>query len=221
MKVALLVCDKVNPKLIGRFGDYPEMFKEFLPSLELHSFDAYKGEFPAINDFDNFICTGSKHSVYENLVWVKELIDLVKNIHELGKKYFGVCFGHQILGKALGSEVSLSTSEYLIGVHEFNLVANTSQQFNMLMMCQDQVKNLPESAELLASNKVCPVGMFRSRNAIGIQGHPEFSKDYNLALAQLREEKIGNDTIEKAKASFSQDPSSTQMRKWIYELFND
>lgn len=82
------------------------MFSELFGNLT--AFDVTKEEYPSNPaDFDLFIITGSKFSCYENLPWITKLKEFVKRHDDGPIKFFGVCFGHQIIAEALGGKGSL------------------------------------------------------------------------------------------------------------------
>ena len=65
-------------------------------------------------------------------------------------------------------------------------------EFKLLMLCQDQVQELPPDSRVLAHRRIArwaclPLG----GTMLGIQAHPEFPKDYVSAIIQDREQRIG------------------------------
>ena len=95
MKLALLVCDHVAKPFDEVYGTYPVMFDRLL-GMPANTYFVCENQFPDIKDYDGFVVTGSKRSVYEQEEWIRELIRLTKAVAETNKKYVGVCFGHQI-----------------------------------------------------------------------------------------------------------------------------
>ena len=88
--------------------------------------------------------------------------------------------------------------------------------FNLLMMCQDQVLQLPSGSTLLAQTKDCPHAMFRvGGNMLGIQAHPEFPKAYDRALMELRVERIGQEKVKTGIASLSEKLNDLEIAGWI------
>jgi len=222
MKVALLVCDHVAAQFVEKHGDYPLMFDQLLPELKLEPWFVCDNQFPLIDDYNAFVCTGSKLSVYDDVAWISRLKAFVKEIYASGKKFVGVCFGHQMIGEALGGMVEKAASGYLIGVHTFSTsetapwMRPSPQSYRILMLCQDQVLKLPPGARVLAASADCPVGMFTVGNTfLGIQGHPEFTPDYNRDVFESRVERIGKEKVEKAVESLDQEPDTELMRGWI------
>lgn len=225
MRIALLVCDHVKDELVKAHGDYPVMFRKLLPDLEMDDWFVCDGDFPDIEDYDAFICTGSKYSVYEDIDWINQLADLVRAIHVTEKRFIGICFGHQMMAHALGGKVKKSTYGYLIGIHQFEMkdqpswAINQADSFNVLMLCQDQVHDLPPDAKVWASSLLCEVGMFTiGQYFLGIQGHPEYTKDFNQALFESRPEKIDQRMILEGIKTFELTPNDQALAATIADF---
>lgn len=221
-KTALLVCDHVQPQFRIEHGAYPEMFKNLFPELQFESFFVCDDYFPHIDDFETFIISGSKLSVYDDIKWIQDLVDYTKLAFDKKKKILGVCFGHQLIAEALGGKVEKAKEGYLIGVHEFELIVKEQwmepyqSPINILMLCQDQVTKLPPNSIILARSIDCPVSMFKMDDRIlGIQGHPEFTKEYNKAVFESRIGKIGQDKVDQANASFVNEVDTRLMQRYL------
>ena len=227
MKVGLLECDHVREELVHIAGDYREMFPALFRAVdagwEFQFYDVCNGVFPEdISECDAYICTGSKSSVYDDEPWITRLKQLVSDISKSDKKYIGVCFGHQMMAEALGGKVQKAAVGWCVGVHYFEILKQESwmeparPDLNLLMMCQDQVIQLPENSVVLAETVDCPVGMFQTgENMLGIQAHPEFPKSYEKALIELRTERIGAAKAEMAVMSLELPVNALTMASWI------
>ena len=227
VKVGLLECDHVREELRHIAGDYqdmfPALFSNVAPEWEFQFYDVWNGHFPvSVEECDIYICTGSKSSVYDQEDWITRLKNFVVDIYQSQKTFIGVCFGHQMLGEALGGKVEKSPVGWCVGVHRFQLTARESwmqpftDAFNLLMMCQDQVVQLPPDATLLAETPDCPHAMFRmGERMLGIQAHPEFSKKYDQALMELRVERIGEKKVELGIASLELPTQEIMFAHWI------
>lgn len=223
MKIGLLECDHVLPELRSIAGDYQDMFLEFLPGYDWAFFDVCNGQFPAPDDdCDAYLCTGSRFSVYDEVDWILELKAFVRQVSTSDKKFIGVCFGHQMMGEALGGKVKKAESGWNVGVHTFEILRPApwmspfQSSLNLMMMCQDQVVQLPPGSTVLARTAYCPVGMFQAgANMLGIQGHPEFPTAYEARLLELRRERIGSDKVDAALKSLDLPVDATPIAAWI------
>lgn len=92
---------------------------------------------------------------------------------------------------------------------------------NLLMSCQDQVVVLPEGATLLASAPDCEVGMFRvGSHMLGIQAHPEFPLAYARALMEMRLSRIGEETVQRSRATFGLPVHAPAVAEWMLQFLN-
>ncbi|XP_020574478.1 gamma-glutamyl peptidase 3-like isoform X2 [Phalaenopsis equestris] len=156
---------------------------------------AEKGEFPAGSDvdgYDGFVISGSSSDAHGEEEWIKSLVELVRVLDARKKKVLGVCFGHQIIGRALGGKTGRAAKGWDIGVTSINPSSNLSKFFSPLeapsqlsvIEChRDEVWELPPSVEVLARSDRTEIEMFKFDDHImGIQGHPEYTKDVLLHL---------------------------------------
>ncbi len=228
MKAALLICDHVPERFSKDHGDYFDMFKRLLPGIEFAPYYVIDGHFPDIPEHDNYLITGSKYSVYDDEIWIHDLLELIEKIRDHQKKLVGICFGHQAIAESLGGKVRRSDRGYLIGVHDFSVVQNKSwmtplkDNLKLVMLCQDQVIKLPTGSEVLAASEECPVAMYQVGDHImGIQGHPEFTKDYNRDVFMSRKEKMGSEKIKRAIDSFSHEIDTPLISGYILNFLKD
>lgn len=223
MKIGLLECDHVAEPLRQIAGDYRDMFRVIFPGIELEIYDVCNGQFPAsAAACEAYVCTGSRFSVYDPGAWIAELKSLVQGIYRGGQKFVGVCFGHQMLGEALGGKVEKAASGWNVGVHRFDILRQEAWMdpfqtpLQLLMSCQDQVIQLPENSTVLAAATNCPVGMFRvGEHMLGIQAHPEFPKEYARRLMEFRRDKIGPVKVAAALESLNQPVHSEVLAHWM------
>lgn len=209
--------DYVKKVYGGYFNVYRAAFEE-----EGEIWDLYRvidGEFPDINDlqkYDGFVISGSPVDAYGNDYWVLKLCLLLQALDAMEKKVLGVCFGHQILCRALGGKVARSYTGWDLGLRTVNVVKDLVPRcflddfgripasLSVIECHQDEVFEVPLGAEVIASSDKTGVEMFKIEDHIlGIQGHPEYTKDilHDIIDRLLNTNDIERDFAEKVKIS--------------------
>ena len=213
MRIGILKADSVLPNLAPRFGEYTDMFPALLreadPSLSFAFFDVEKGEYPGTVDAcDAYLITGSRHSTYDPLPWIPPLEDFVRRLDSERRKLIGVCFGHQLVARALGGRTGPATHGWTTGVqtarieHPFPWAEEPSGEIRLIHCHKDQVLELPTEAEHVGGNELCPHAFFRIGNHVmTVQAHPEFLPEYARALYETRRETFGEETYQRAVES--------------------
>jgi len=223
MTVGLLVCDQVRDEFRAEFGDYPGMFQALFPEYEFKNYRVHRGEFPeSVMECDVYMATGSSHSVYEDLEWIHQTKAFIRALYEAKRYFVGFCFGHQLMASALGGKVEKAAVGWCVGVHEFEVIhvkhwmRPAKTQVNFLMMCQDQVVELPPNTIRLAGSEACPNAMLQiGESMISVQGHPEFSIAYNRTLMESRVERIGATKVANGIASLEKRIDVDLFRAWV------
>lgn len=226
MNIGILQCDEVEEELRPVFGHYPTMFTTLLklnPDLEFKVYNVERGELPkTLVECDAYLITGSRHGVNDELPWIAELEHFVRAVHASKIKLIGICFGHQIVAKALGGKVIKSPKGWGVGTSVNTILQKKSwmnpsyDRMHLLVSHQDQVVELPENAEVLASNHHCPFYMLQIENhLVTVQGHPEFSKDYSKALIEKRKQSLGTDCYENGINSLQLEIHDSIFAQWM------
>ncbi|KAH1040325.1 hypothetical protein J1N35_042068 [Gossypium stocksii] len=196
-RFAVLLCAEDSEYVKKRYGGYYGVFVEMLAE-EGETWDVFRvanGEFPddeQVDRFDGFVITGSCNDAHGNDAWICRLVSLLKKLDSLNKKVLGICFGHQVLSRALGGKTGRAITGWDIGVTTIHFSSSSSKLFSSLKIpttlsiieChRDEVRELPPKAEVIAWSEKTGVEMFRYGNHImGIQGHPEYTKDILVHL---------------------------------------
>ncbi|NLA65557.1 MAG: glutamine-hydrolyzing GMP synthase [Leucobacter sp.] len=104
-----------------------------------------------------------------------------ESIFDLGVPVFGICYGFQVMARALGGEVG-NTGDREYGATHATLVGDGGlllggqpETQNVWMSHGDVVQRAPEGFDVLARTEVTPVAAFGSaeRKMYGVQWHPE------------------------------------------------
>ena len=212
MRLGILQTGKVNEALVGRFGEYPDMFARLYraadPAIEPLSYAVMDGELPgAPSECDAWLITGSRHGVYDGLPWIEPLKAFLRRARAEGVPIIGVCFGHQIMAEAFGGRAEKSCKGWGVGVQEYAVpappawMADAPGRIAAHVLHQDQVTAVPADATCLATSPFCDYAMLAygdpaAPEAISIQSHPEFDEAFMRALV----ERIGGDRIPREAA---------------------
>src|SRR5205814_9055751 len=96
---------------------------------------------------------------------------------------FGICFGHQLLGQALGGEVVKNPRGREIGTVDIEIVADDPllgaavRPYRANAPHVDTVHRLPAGARILAKTRLEPHAAVRFSDAAwGVQFHPEMDR---------------------------------------------
>lgn len=232
MRVGILTCGRVADSLQPIFGDYPGMFTRMLdsvdPKLEFEIYRLPLGEWPnAIDDCDVYLISGSKSAVFDDDDWIQQAHVFVRQLHQQQKKTVGICFGHQLIASALNGKVVRSEKGWGVGIHEWRIqnspgwMVPTRDTFSLRVSHQDQVIELPDDAELLASSDFCPIAVYQiDRHFLAIQGHPEFSPDYAEALLDLRRDEYGAELVVQARKNIKEPVDDHAVATWMVNFLS-
>lgn len=119
-------------------------------------------------------------------------------------KIIGVCYGHQIVGRALGAKVAKSEGGAwevsvcrVIQTDKGKELFGGKDALSIFQMHKDLVYYYPQGVEELGSSGPCKVqGMYIPKKVITVQGHPEFTEEIVAELLEKRrEQKIFGDEI--------------------------
>ncbi|KAF3062227.1 putative glutamine amidotransferase-like protein C13C5.04 [Daldinia childiae] len=209
IRLAILEADNPVPGIKAKYGSYGGVFKYLFQRacasleppqplsaiLELSSHDIvnHPDSYPDPETIDAILISGSKYSAYDNDDWIVRLTQYTRRCLEGGRvRVIGVCFGHQIVGRALGVEVGKNVRGWEISVTDHDLTEEGKKLFGVQklaihQMHRDQVFSLPPGAIQLARTDVCDVqAMYIPKRFITVQGHPEFTDDMVREILEMR-----------------------------------
>jgi len=189
MRIGILQTGHAPDELQPDHGDYDLFFRRLLGEnrFEYQTFAVVDDVFPSGPDVvDGWLITGSKFSVNDQDEWIGKLEDFVREIHASGMPLVGICFGHQMIAKALGGVVDRSPDGWTAGPTEYAR-DDLGRSQTMLAWHQDQVLQKPEGAKVLATSQFCPFAILRYGDTVlSYQAHPEFSADFVKGLVTYR-----------------------------------
>ncbi len=229
MRIGLLMMGHVDPRSQHIAGDYPELFSSLLEplGLELIRYDLDEGRFPdSVKECDGWLCSPSRISTYDQVPWLADAEQFLRDLIATETPYVGICFGHQLLAQALGGLVEKSPAGWGVGVRSYEVVQSRAwmspamDRFSLIGSHQDQVVRLPEGAELLFRSDYCPYGGFAiGERAWTVQVHPEFVPELADHLLAGRIELIGAERVATARATLHQPLDRLAIAQWIGSFF--
>ncbi|MBT3634763.1 MAG: C26 family cysteine hydrolase domain-containing family [Candidatus Marinimicrobia bacterium] len=138
-------------------------------------------------DFTHVIHSGSELSITKTSPFTNKAISYIKIFRDKGIAQFGICYGHQLISRALVGKQSVRSSPNgveagwdpvsfndhamkLFGIRESEVV----WQYHF-----DEVIEMPEGSKLLATSPHTKIQAYVNyeQNLLGTQFHPEFDKE--------------------------------------------
>ncbi len=185
--VYILKTGETFPSTKNKFGDFDTWVIHFLgkstkrikvvPILE-------NQKLPNLQSAAGFIITGSHAMVSEELRWSVELEKYIKKIASKNIPLLGICYGHQLIAKALGGTSDFNKKGKEIGRVKIKSTLNAlndplfdgfPRQFYGFETHYQSAVKLPPNAVILASNSKDQHQAVRFSQSIwGVQFHPEF-----------------------------------------------
>jgi GMP synthase (glutamine-hydrolysing) len=201
-KIFIIKAGSTFPETAAKHGDFEEMTKRGLDSndAEVLTIDACKGEeLPAPEKCLGVVITGAHCMVTDNLPWSLAIEAWIPTLVRAQIPLLGVCYGHQLLGRAMGGQVDFHPRGREVGTVEIRKTAASHvdplfkelpERFQAHATHAQSVLTLPPESILLAENDYEAHHAFRiGRCAWGVQFHPEYNshimRDYLLKQEKL------------------------------------
>ena len=166
---------------------YTDLYASLLAGrgLSFRTWSVVDMDFPAdVDAAEGWLITGSKHGAYEDLHFIPPLEDFIRRAYDAHVPQVGICFGHQILAKALGGRVEKFAQGWSVGRQVYEI---EGEVLPLIAWHQDQVVEKPEAAEVLCSTDFCRyAALAYGRRALSMQPHPEFDEEATRLLLETR-----------------------------------
>lgn len=208
LRIAILECGAPPDKARAKYGGYGGVFAVLLHAavnnlespkissergLEISSFDVTNFQYPTLDAIDTILITGSKSNAFDDDPWIKRLVDFVKEILSQDRvRIIGVCFGHQIVGRALGCKVGRCQEGWEVSVTAIDLTKKGQEIFGrpslaLHQMHRDMIYEQPAGVDELAYTNKCSIhAMYVPKKFITVQGHPEFNEEIVKEIMETR-----------------------------------
>lgn len=171
-----------------------------LGPVEITAVRAPEGKIPSdLSAYDGVVLSGSKTRIEETAPWIEAEIDAVRKLHQMKIPTFGICYGEQIIARALGAKTGIAVKNEF-GWAELEVKSDSPLfeglpgKFHSFEYHADEVMSLPPNFKLTASSPNCAIQAFDVQDAPmwGVQFHPE------------RNLESGNQSIERRKKQNNQ-----------------
>ena len=187
--IGILITGHMPDQLLPDYGNYADMFAAMLGDFDFtfRHYTVVDGHFPeSVSEVDGWMVTGSKHSVFEELDWIRQLEAFIRQAHAAKVPMVGICFGHQVMAKAMGGTVERFEGGWNVGTRTYTRF-DTGVVQTALAFHQDQVVELPPTAEVLGESDNCRFAVLRYGNwGLTFQPHPEFTPPFFEELTETQ-----------------------------------
>jgi GMP synthase (glutamine-hydrolysing) len=149
--------------------------------IEYEYVDLYRRSRAAIREADALIFMGGPMSANDELPYIRDELDLIREAVSLRKPILGVCLGAQLIAKALGALVYANRVKEIgwYPVHWTDAAAEDPVHeglfgSDVVFHWHNETFDLPPGAELLAYSDACRNQAYRAgENIYGLQFHLE------------------------------------------------
>ena len=181
--IVVLIAGDPVPQARATRGGYFELIRDAAPGFETASWSAHDlrelDVIPGLTEASAVIVSGSASSVTEGLPWMERAAERLRELVVREVPLLGICFGHQLLGHALGGAVAPNPRGREMGTVEQTAWRSDpvfgeagTQRVNTTHV--DSIVRLPRGAEVVASTALEPHSAVRfGQHAFGVQFHPE------------------------------------------------
>lgn len=185
--IVVLVTGDPVPETRARRGSFAELIRQSAPSfgtLRWVAHDVRQPDIlPELTRSAAVFITGSALSVTDELPWKEPVSQALRALVSAEVPVLGICFGHQLLGHALGGRVSLNPRGREMGtvplsILEDDEVLGARGRIIVNSTHLDSVVELPPGARVLGHTPQEPHAAVRfGRRAWGVQFHPELDAE--------------------------------------------
>ncbi len=222
MHIGILKTGHPPDELRADYGDYGEVFATMLAGqgFTFTGYNVVDMEIPeSATACDGWLITGSKHGAYEDHPFIPPLEDLIRAAFAADVPLVGICFGHQIIAQALGGKVEKFSGGWAVGRQTY---AWNGQEVSLNAWHQDQVVEVPEGAEVCASDDFCAnAALVYGQKAFTVQAHPEYDSGFMAGLAKYRGALVPDDQLEALAANLDKPVDNDRLTQQISQFFKE
>jgi len=176
-----------------------------------------------LSRYSHLLITGSEQFASVDNENDKQIFDIIRYFLKHRKSILGICYGHQILAKAiLGNKACRKTEKPEFGWKKVKLDSNPLfkgiENPVFYESHYDEVCNLTDEFRVIALNDDCPIQAFQYKNrpVWGVQFHPEV--DYKTGEYAFRQRFLENPELKKY---FKNELINTQQIEQNFKIFRN
>jgi len=172
LRIAILECDTPLTSTRAKYGGYGGVFKALLTvgtdalmdpnlssehGLSLTNWDVVEAqEYPRLDDIDAILITGSRYNSFDDTPWIVKLVEFTKHVLAQDRvRIIGVCFGHQIVGRAMGVKVGRSPGGWEASVTAIDLTKRGQEIFGRPALVHPLPVSFPQYRLIANSTRHC------------------------------------------------------------------
>ena len=232
IKINILLCDIFAGRLPDDIPTYVSMHEKLFGAVangvEFQVYKTMDGELPeTLHSDEIYLIPGCMNSAYDLLPWIESLHVWIRKAVAHQVFLVGICFGHQVIARALGGTVEKYVGGWGSGIRESSVIDDSLSdafpdgKLRLLYNHQDQVVTLPDGATPLATSDFCRYEALRyGRHVYTFQGHPEYTPYYmRYYLTHLADDK-DPDVVKRALHSLDTlSQQAVEVARWIVTMF--
>lgn len=178
-------------------------------------------------EFTHVILSGSKTSILDNGPWITELMEYVRRIERIGTPLLGICYGHQIVARALGGDQFVrrsNTPEFgwveIAQEKPHPLLVDLPNRFYSFQAHFEEVHQLPRGFVSTAKSPRCAIQAYYAdqKPIFGLQFHPERNAEEGEQSLERSKKSAPKDCIfndGKAESLFTENVARTIFKNFL------